>query len=112
MLLVVWRQERFGKEMYSIPDIKTLEHHKLLWHDRRPMDPIYCGVSEVWARAITDDSPVYAVYAPSTNRLVILEKRIDEWVEVKIEDVKNLYGLIWRICTAYLLLKNGPENRL
>ena len=62
--------------------------------------PVFVGISEVWAMAVTKDTPVYAVYCNGTNCLRILEKigSNGEWKQVELEKVYNLYGLVWKIC--------------
>lgn len=87
----------------SPPDIETLRRYKLLWNDGRPMKPVHCGISTVWATAIRDDEPVYAIFEAGTNRLVILERLGSEWREVQLNEVENLYGLLWQMCVAWSL---------
>ena len=65
------------------------------------MKPVHCGISTVWAAAIRDDEPVYAIFAAGTNRLVILKKQADQWKEIQLHEVENLYGLLWQMCVAW-----------
>ena len=85
----------------SPPDLETLERYNLFWFDGAPMEPVYCGISTVWAASVRDDEPVYAIFIPGTNHLLILEKRMGKWREIQLHEVENLYGLMWQMCVAF-----------
>ena len=91
---------------------EVLKKHGLFYHSyQEPMKPVFFDHSEVWATAITSDKPVYAVFNAGTNKLVILEKAPDSsWKEVKLEEVKNLYGLMWKMtCNMPEIKSATPE---
>ena len=82
----------------SPPDYATLQKFRLVYVGGDPMIPVYCGISTVWAAQVEENEPVYAIFDAGTNRLVILEKaQGNNWKEVTLNEVKNLYGLIWRM---------------
>jgi|SRR5580658_407497 hypothetical protein len=85
-------------EMPEPPDQATCELFKLLKNDGTAMKPVFVGPSEVWMSAFREDEPIYAVFNGGTNRVVVLEKSAGSWREVSLQQVKNLYGLIWRMC--------------
>lgn len=86
------------------PDYKTLEKYNLIWHGGKPMEPKFIGNAYVfWWNGATEDQinetyPTYAIYESGTNSITVLEKRKDKtWEKVKFEDVKNWYGLLWKM---------------
>jgi hypothetical protein len=54
----------------------------------------------IWAAAATEIDPVYRLYNRGTNNLLILryDWGIDEWQEIKYNEIKNIYGLLWLLC--------------
>lgn len=74
------------------PDESTLEKF-----DLKGCKPVICGICTVWATAVRNDEPVYAVFNRGTNYLVVLEKRAGDWRKVELQEVENLYGLVWRM---------------
>lgn len=89
----------FEKPDTSPPDYITLKKFKLIYFDGEPMIPTYCGISIVFAKQISKDEPVYAIFAAGTNRLVILEKTpCNDWKQINLNEIKDLNGLICRMC--------------
>lgn len=78
---------------------EVLKKHRLVYYsDQKPMQPVFFDTSQIWATAVTKETPVYAVFDRGTADLVILEKTPQtEWTEIKLEQVENLYGLVWKM---------------
>ena len=60
--------------------------------------PAFCGTNNVWAAANSEDLSVYALYHGGTNRLVVLEKRENIWKRIDLQDIENIYPIIWKMC--------------
>ena len=66
--------------------------------DSIPSVPFYVGTSNVWAMANNPSLTVYALFNNGTNSLKILARNDnDPWREVKVEEIDNLYGFIWKM---------------
>jgi len=86
---------------------KETKEFNLYYHDGTVMYPTFEGYTEVWAKAIDIDTPYYKIYSFGTNHVKVLlyEWRIDSWVEIKFDEIRNLYGLIYRLlCTIDQLI--------
>ena len=89
-------------EIFKAIQVKTSTKEKFnLPHYKKPSIFTY---STVWATAVKENEPFYALYDGGTNRLVVL-RYIDKWEEIKLEEVENLYGLIWKMVAAHRVEK-------
>ena len=92
-------QTRFEFPEITVPTKEDLR--RLGFFDNtceREIKPFYLGESEVWAAAMTKNTPVYALYTCGTNDLRVLRKiGGSEWSKIEVSEIDNIYGLLWRI---------------
>ena len=74
-------------------------------------DPVFAGYSKVWS-PINDDDPYYKIYYCGTNcfKIMSYDSSNDEWVEVELDEVVNLYGLFWKMVLEIDRLKQMLEK--
>ena len=101
--IVIERELKLSNVITSQPPSDEFcKANGLLYHDGQPMLPAFCGAIEVWASAINEDTPKYAMYCRGTNDLRIFKTEGDSWVRVKEVPPDLVYGLIWRLCSEIL----------
>jgi hypothetical protein len=66
------------------------------------IEPAWECTDNVWAAANDGKLPVYRFYDLGTNSLKVLKYSFDddEWKEIQLESIKNLYGIIWKVIAS------------
>lgn len=98
-------EEEYNAQFKHTPrprDLNDIELDKfnLRYYGGKPIDFSFETTGIVWATAQTDKDTYYRFYACGTNNLKILKYNIDkdEWLEVQLSEVPNLYSIMWMMC--------------
>jgi hypothetical protein len=81
---------------------EEVDKFKLRYYGGKKIKPSFEDTDNNWSAADTGDLPTYRLYSVYTNYIVVLKyiPDIDVWEKVKLIDIKNLNGFIWKMCYA------------
>ena len=66
------------------------------------IEPAWECTDNVWAAANDGKLNVYRFYTLGTNCLIVLMYSFDkdEWKEIRLDSIKNLYGILWKVIAS------------
>jgi hypothetical protein len=81
---------------------KEVDKFELKYYGGKRIKPAFENTDNLWSAADTGDLPTYRLYSVYTNYIVVLKyiPDTDAWEKVKLTDIKNLNGFIWKMCHA------------
>jgi hypothetical protein len=79
---------------------KEIEKFDLRYYGGTLKQPSIETSTIVWSAAMTKTDPIYRLYNAGTNYLLILRYNwnSDEWKKIELNEVNNVYGLLWLMC--------------
>ena len=89
---------KYTPEPRDLTNAEVDEFH--LWYSDRVRIPcIFKSTDIVWSAAGTENDTWYRLYNQCTNGLVVLKFKpsVGKWERSCIEDIKNMYGLLWKM---------------
>ncbi len=77
----------------------------------RHLYPEFEGCIHIWATLDSGKEPVYRLYDRGTNCLIIYKYNWEKdiWEKITIEEIHNIYGLLWLLCLKIHENKNKGE---
>jgi hypothetical protein len=78
---------------------KEVDKFKLRYSSGKEIQPWFENTDVNWSAADTGKLPTYRVYNVYTNYIVILRYTPDKdvWEKIKLYDIKNINGFIWKM---------------
>ena len=77
-----------------------IDCYNLRYYKGGEIKPAYESTGNAFSSMDTGNLPTYRLYNAGTNHLLILRytPSKDIWEEVGINDIGNLYGIVWLMC--------------